>query len=361
MATFDWNKKLEDYLKDIGYYDQYKAAEDYRVNNDPGKYQSAYQTQINSAMGNIANRQPFKYDYNSDALYKQYKDQYTALGKLAMQNTMGQAAALTGGYGNSYAQSVGQQAYQGYMDQLAGKIPELYQLRRSEYDADTANLYKMLAMYQDADQADYGKYRDTVADYQNMLNYYTGRADTAYNRGTDRYNTDYGNAWTKYQSDLAVEQDARDFAESVRQANERLALQREEDAENTRQFNEKMAYQQQQDAIANELAWYKANSGGRSGGSGGSGRYTEDTSDVNTQTVDREQQFRDVAGLKLKNGASVSQIISLAEDYVDNYGLSDEALYSILYELGIDPNEVKKKTGGGVYNAKGKYTTVLPK
>lgn len=42
-----------------------------------------------------------------------------------MQDTMGQAAALTGGYGNSYAQGVGQQAYQGYLQQLNDNVPQL--------------------------------------------------------------------------------------------------------------------------------------------------------------------------------------------------------------------------------------------
>jgi hypothetical protein len=32
---------------------------------------------------------------------------------MAMMDTMGKAAGLTGGYGSPYAQQVGQQAYQG--------------------------------------------------------------------------------------------------------------------------------------------------------------------------------------------------------------------------------------------------------
>ena len=39
-------------------------------------------------------------------------------GRLAMMDSMGRAAALTGGYGSSYAQSAGQQAYQKQMDSL---------------------------------------------------------------------------------------------------------------------------------------------------------------------------------------------------------------------------------------------------
>ena len=88
------------------------------------------------------NREDFQYDLNGDALYRQYKDRYTQLGKAAMQDTMGQAAALTGGYGSSYAQSVGQQAYNSYMQQLGDVVPELYQLAYDRYRDKGDRLYK---------------------------------------------------------------------------------------------------------------------------------------------------------------------------------------------------------------------------
>ena len=53
------------------------------------------------ALDAYMNRPDFQYDANGDALYRHYKDQYTELGKRAMQDTMGQAAALTGGDGSS--------------------------------------------------------------------------------------------------------------------------------------------------------------------------------------------------------------------------------------------------------------------
>ena len=76
-------------------------------------YQSQWQPQIQSTMNSILNRKDFQYDVNADAIYNQYKDRYVDLGQKAMMDTMGQAAKLTGGYGNSSAQMVGQQAYQG--------------------------------------------------------------------------------------------------------------------------------------------------------------------------------------------------------------------------------------------------------
>ncbi|MBO7319778.1 MAG: hypothetical protein J6V06_07160, partial [Clostridia bacterium] len=87
----------------------------------PVQQQSQFQDTLQQTMNQILNKEKFTYDVNADALYNQYKDQYMAAGKTAMQDTMGQAAAMTGGYGNSYAQAVGQQQYQGYLQQLNDK------------------------------------------------------------------------------------------------------------------------------------------------------------------------------------------------------------------------------------------------
>lgn len=80
----------------------------------------------------------FNYDFNADALYQQYKDKYIQQGQLAMADTMGQAAAMTGGYGNSYAATVGNQAYQAQMQNLNDIVPELYNLAYSKVE----NQYK---------------------------------------------------------------------------------------------------------------------------------------------------------------------------------------------------------------------------
>ena len=94
------------------------------------------------ALDAYLNREDFQYDVNADALYRHYKDQYTQLGKRAMQDTMGQASTLTGGYGSSYAQSVGQQAYQSYLSKMDDVIPELYQLAYQKYQDEGNRLYK---------------------------------------------------------------------------------------------------------------------------------------------------------------------------------------------------------------------------
>ena len=129
----------------------------------PGGYRSQWQTQLDDTMNRIMNREKFTYDLNGDALWKTYKDQYMTGGKMAMMDTMGQAAALTGGYGNSYAQGVGQQAYQGYMQGLTDKIPELYQLAMDQYDREGNAMLQQYGLLQDAEAMDYSRFQDNMA------------------------------------------------------------------------------------------------------------------------------------------------------------------------------------------------------
>lgn len=151
----------------------------------PGAYQSKYSEQISALLNDIVNRGKFTYNAEDDPLYNQYKEQYTSMGQQAMQDTMGEAAALTGGYGSSYASTAGNQAYQAYLGQLNNKIPELYQLALDKYNNETNDMYSRMNLYQNLDDTDYGRHRDDVSDYYTDLN-------NAENRYNMLYNQDYG-------------------------------------------------------------------------------------------------------------------------------------------------------------------------
>lgn len=128
----------------------------YQPTNQYAQYLPKRQTQSSDdILDRILNREEFSYDLDGDALYQQYKDQYLQQGKLAMQDTMGQAAALTGGYGNSYAQTVGQQAYNQYLGQLNAVVPELYSLVRSRCTQEGNDLWNLYNAYADREAQDY--------------------------------------------------------------------------------------------------------------------------------------------------------------------------------------------------------------
>ena len=116
--------------------------------NEPGEFVFADQTLLDMTQQAIRDRGAFAYDPNADALYRRYKDSYITQGKQAMEDTMGQAASMTGGYGNSYAQTAGQQAYQGYLQELNDVLPQLEALAYEKYSDETDRLredYQMLA------------------------------------------------------------------------------------------------------------------------------------------------------------------------------------------------------------------------
>lgn len=137
----------------------------------PQAYQSNYQDQINALLNQIQNRPKFNYDFASDPLYNQYAQRYQQLGKMAMEDTMGQSAALTGGYGNSYAQTAGQQQYNQYMQGLNDVIPELRNSAYQMYSDEGDDMARRLSLYQQQEDTDYGRYMDAYNQWQNERNY----------------------------------------------------------------------------------------------------------------------------------------------------------------------------------------------
>ena len=150
-----------------------------------------YGESVKDAMQKVLNRDKFRYDLNGDALYQQYKDRYIQQGKQAMMDTMGQAAALTGGYGNTYAQNAGQQAYGAYMQGLTDKIPELYQLALDKYDRDATLEKEKYSVLKDADATDYGRWGDRLNQWNTDRSYLSGRADTELSQAMSIGNTMY--------------------------------------------------------------------------------------------------------------------------------------------------------------------------
>ena len=174
----------------------------------PKDFQSQYRPQIDQTIDSIINRKPFQYDVNGDALYQQYKDRYVNLGQQAMMDTMGQAAQLTGGYGNSFAQMAGQQAYQGYLQGLTDKIPELAQLAQQQYDRQGQDLYQQYGLLSGEDQKAYDQW---LQGYNRWL------AERDYNTG--RFDTERGYDYGQYRDTVGDDQWKAQFDEDLRRFN----------------------------------------------------------------------------------------------------------------------------------------------
>ena len=135
----------------------------------PGEYDSGFEDQLQALYDQIEGREAFSYDPEEDEAYRRYARLYAAQGAAAMEDTMGQAASLTGGYGSSYAQAVGQQAYDRYLGELAALVPELRQAALAEYRQEGQALTDRYNMLNQQEKAGYDRWQDRVAQWQRAL------------------------------------------------------------------------------------------------------------------------------------------------------------------------------------------------
>lgn len=161
----------------------YQAALDAGQQQKP-TYAGTFDQQLADLYQQISTRPGFEYDVNADPLYQQYKDQYIQQGKLAMRDTMGKAAALTGGYGSTYGQQVGQQTYDAYLQNLSAAIPELYGVAYDKYKDDGDNLLKLYGLVGDQRDTEYGRFRDEMKDWESNREYQRQVENEEYNRRT---------------------------------------------------------------------------------------------------------------------------------------------------------------------------------
>jgi uncharacterized membrane protein YgcG len=256
------------------------------LSQKPGEYKSQWQSQLDDTINKILNREKFSYDLNGDALYQQYKDKYIQQGKMAMQDTMGQAAAMTGGYGNSYAQSVGNQAYQASLENLNDIVPELYQMAYDKYNQEGQDLYNQYSMLGTQEAQDYGRYRDSVGDWQSDRGYLAGRYDSERTYDYGKYSDDRTFAYGQYADDknYAYNEHRNAIADQQWQA---------EFEEAKRQYDEK-----------NSGGSGGSGGNGGSGGSGGNGGSVESASDyADWEYGDWESYFAKIRNSEGKSAA----------------------------------------------------------
>ena len=268
---------------------------------------TSYSDQVQAMMDKIMNRDKFSYDVDNDQLFQQALASAMNSGKQAMQDTIGQASALTGGYGSTYATSAGNQAYNAFIEDAYNNLPQYYQMAMEAYQMEGDEMYRQFGMLSELDDKEYNRnvaaydatfqyrnraydeaynaYRDSKNDAFAMANlelneygqrvnaasnYYTAMADNAdsiyereYNKWADDVNLAY-----KYAELLNTDAWAnKNFDESVRQYETSLAEQK-------RQFDEQMAY--------NYTALKKSGSGGGGGSRSSSGiTYKLSTTEIN--------------------------------------------------------------------------------
>ncbi|MBQ3487547.1 MAG: hypothetical protein IJA71_04595 [Clostridia bacterium] len=188
--TFYDPKKNEEYQKAL---EKLEAAR-----KEKPTYADTYGAQVRDLQAQLTGRSPFTYSIDKDALFRQYRDRYQSLGRRAMEDTMGRAQAMTGGYGNSYAQTVGQQSYQSYLKELSEVAPKLYEQALDRYKQEGRDLQSRYEAAKSLEQEEYSRHKDALDAYRKDLSYLQTQADQAYDRGYQQYLEEYKQAEDRY-------------------------------------------------------------------------------------------------------------------------------------------------------------------
>ena len=305
--------------------------------NAPGEFQSQYSSDIQNIINSIKNREQFKTDdvFQSD-LYTTMREQAIKNGQKSMRDTMGSAQAATGGYGSSYAQAAGQQAYDNALANFNNTTLDIYDRVYNQYLQEGQELYNQLNMYNNQDAIDYNRYRDTVADYQADRNYYAGRYDSSWSQDM-----------SQYQQNQAMQQWAENYAyqktqDALAQQNwqTQFDYQKEQDALAQQNWQAQFDYQKEQDAKQLALAYAKARSSGSSKSGSSKSKSTTYSSD------DLVNFAKDLLNEKDDRGGRLSKA----------YYVNDASgVRSILQQyLGIDADTAAKAVSAAQKDSKNK-------
>lgn len=158
----------------------YQALQNYQA-QAPGPYQSPYQSQINSLMQDLNNRH-FVYNYREDPTYQQYKRQYESSAQRAGENAQANAAAVSGGFGSSWATTAGENAYANTMNGLDNVVNGLYAQALDSYTEESNDMYGQLQNLMQAESQAQQQYNQDVSNYYSGLDYYQNNYETEANR-----------------------------------------------------------------------------------------------------------------------------------------------------------------------------------
>ena len=221
---------------------KYQAYQDHQ-STKPGEHTFSKQQELDDVRDAWMNRGPFQYNMADDGMYQQMVDRYVQQGNMAMQDTIGQSAALTGGYGNTWAQTAGQQAYQGYLQGLNDMTPELYGMALDRYQMEGENLYNQYAaLSAEAEQA-YDHHMDDLNLWQQESNALKADAEASRNFDWEQYVTGEQLGYGAYRDQVADQQ-----------WNEQMAYQKEQDKLSQENWEKSFNYQKNQDSISNYYA-----------------------------------------------------------------------------------------------------------
>lgn len=295
---------------------------------------TSYSDQVKAMMDKIMNREKFSYDVDTDPLFQQALASAMNSGKQAMQDTIGQASALTGGYGSTYATSAGNQAYNAFIEDAYDNLPQYYQMAMEAYQMEGDEMYRQYSMLSTEDDKEYNRnitaydatyqhrnqlYNEAYSQFRDNKSDAFATANLQLNehgqRVSDAYN--YYNATSNY-ADTLYNREYTQWADSVNQATQMAQILNSDWQNQANRDFQASENQKDRDLTVSENAKNRAAS--RSGGGGGNPTLKEPTQPQMSAAL-KEYNEGGVNGLKTYLASVPStydrQVIS---DYATSYG-----------------------------------------
>ena len=328
-------------------YDAITTVKKKKDENDLNRNYGSYGANINrtnkwedelvNAYNNIQNREKFSYDMNNDAFYQQYASSYANNAKLAMENTVAQASALTGGYANSYAATAGQAMYNQQMEGLNDRATELYQLALQQYNAESDRLNNLYATTANAYGIEQDRINSEIAEAQWNASF--DEQQRQYNLGLMMDAAGMAIDVGKFGANMAF--DVSRAAVSDAQWEKSFGYQQERDKVADAQWQQSFDYKVSRDAVsdsqfAQELAYKYAvlNNKGEDEEGEESGDNTVPTSSP-TLTEDEQWQVVAFSDQYPYSADKRGEYLSRLEAAVKSGKMSENAAYSLLFYYGF--------------------------
>ncbi len=177
-TKYDDSERRAKYEKYIANAQELEAYTKYM--EDMENYKSQYDDDIQEVLSSLRNREAFSYNPLEDDLYNIYAGEYGRLGDAAMNDTLAEYAAMTGGMPSSYAMSAAQQAKSRYDQELQNIIPTLQEAAYNRYQNDFNSSYQLLSALSDLDVGDYNRFSKRMSDGLSISQYLSELATNRY-------------------------------------------------------------------------------------------------------------------------------------------------------------------------------------
>lgn len=188
------------------YAEQIQAALDKVMNQQA--WENPYSDQQKAALDAVTNREAFSYDPTQDVAWRNARKQYLREADRATQDTMGQAAGLTGGMASTAAMTAASQAGDYYRGQLNDRMADYQNMAYDRYLNDANLDFNKLNAVNNMSDSDYQKYWDSIGLGFDQLS----AVNNLRQQARDEFDTDRNFGYNQWTDELGFQSDKQNAA-----------------------------------------------------------------------------------------------------------------------------------------------------